>query len=58
MKMDVELQNSVVKTEIIQEAIPEIVMVGSQTPFASLVIPGKDCIPICRKCLGDGWYDG
>jgi hypothetical protein len=47
----VELQNSVVKTEIIQDAIPEIVMVGSQTPFASLVIPGK----IAYLSAGNAW---
>ena len=47
----VELQNTVVKTETIQEAIPEIVMLGSQTPFASLVIPGK----IAYLSAGNAW---
>lgn len=47
----VEFQNTVVKTEIIQEAIPEIVMVGSQTPFASLVVPGK----IAYLSAGNAW---
>jgi hypothetical protein len=46
-----EIQNSVVKTEIIQEAVPEIVMVGSQTPFASLIIPGK----IAYLSAGNAW---
>ena len=47
----VELQNAIVKTEVIQEAVPEIVMVGSQTPFASLVIPGK----IAYLAAGNAW---
>ncbi len=47
----VEVQNSVIKTEIIQEAIPEIVMVGSQASFASLVVPGK----IAYLSAGNAW---
>jgi resuscitation-promoting factor RpfB len=35
------VSDTAVKTQIIKEAIPEIVMVGSQPPFTSLVIPGR-----------------
>jgi resuscitation-promoting factor RpfB len=38
---DVEISRSVVKTVILQEALPEIMMVGAQTSFAPLPIPGK-----------------
>jgi hypothetical protein len=48
---NIEVSNSVVKTEILQEAIPEIVMVGSQTPFASLTIPGR----IAYLSAGNAW---
>ena len=37
----VEISKSVVKTMILQEALPEIMMVGSQMSFAPLPIPGK-----------------
>ena len=37
----VEVGNSVFKVVILQEAVPEIVMVGVQAPFAPLSIPGK-----------------
>jgi len=47
----IEIQNAIVKSEIIQEAIPEIVMVGSQTPYASLIIPGK----IAYLSAGNAW---
>lgn len=36
-----EVSNAVVKTIILQAALPEIVMVGVQTPFSPLSIPGK-----------------
>ncbi len=36
-----EISNSIVKTVILQPALPEIVMVGVQTPFSPLSIPGK-----------------
>jgi hypothetical protein len=36
----VELSNSRVKSTIIEEPLPEIVMVGSQSPFAAIPIPG------------------
>ena len=38
---DVEISRSVVKTVILQEAVPEIVMIGAQSSFAPLPIPGK-----------------
>ena len=38
---DVEISKSVVKSVILQEAIPEIVMIGAQSSFAPLPIPGK-----------------
>jgi hypothetical protein len=37
----VEISRSVVKTVILQEGLPEIMMVGAQTSFAPLPIPGK-----------------
>jgi Tol biopolymer transport system component len=36
-----EISRAVVKTVILQEAIPEIVMIGSQSSFAPLPIPGR-----------------
>lgn len=47
----IEIQNTVIESEIIQDAIPEIVMVGSQTPYASLIIPGK----IAYLSAGNAW---
>jgi hypothetical protein len=38
---DEEVSRTVVKTVMIQEAVPEIVMVGAQSVYAPLVIPGK-----------------
>jgi WD40 repeat protein len=38
---DVETSSSVVSETILQEAVPEIVMVGVQSPFAPISIPGK-----------------
>jgi resuscitation-promoting factor RpfB len=37
----VNISNSPVKTVVIREAQPEIVMVGSQLPFTSFAIPGR-----------------
>lgn len=37
----VEISKSVVKTVVLQEALPEIMMVGAQTSFAPLPVPGK-----------------
>lgn len=36
-----EKSNSVVRSVVVQEPIPEIIMVGSQTPFASFAISGR-----------------
>lgn len=41
LENDVEISQSIVKTVILQEALPEIVMIGAQTSFAPLPIPGK-----------------
>jgi hypothetical protein len=38
---DEEVSRTVVKTVVIREAVPEIVMVGAQSAYAPLVIPGK-----------------
>ncbi len=38
---NVETSSSVVSETILQEAVPEIVMVGVQSPFAPISIPGK-----------------
>lgn len=38
---DEEVSRSVVKNVILQAAVPEIVMVGAQSAYAPLVIPGK-----------------
>ena len=38
---DVEISKSVVKSVVVQEAIPEIVMVGAQSSFAPLPVPGR-----------------
>jgi hypothetical protein len=37
----IKTRNSVVSENILQSAIPEIVMIGVQSPFAPLPIPGK-----------------
>jgi hypothetical protein len=36
-----EVSNSPVKSVVLQEPVPEIVMIGSQLPFASYPIPGR-----------------
>jgi len=38
---DVEISKSVVKSVTLQEAVPEIMMVGAQSSFAPLPIPGR-----------------
>ena len=38
---EVEISKAVVKSVILQEAVPEIMMVGAQSSFAPLPIPGK-----------------
>ncbi len=47
----VELSKSVVRTIVLQEATPEIVMVGSQTPFLSLPITGR----LVYLSAGNAW---
>ena len=37
----VEVSSGTVKTVVIQEAVPEIIMVGSQTPFSQVEITGR-----------------
>ncbi len=37
----VEISNSPLKVVIVEEPVPEIVMVGSQSPYAAIPIPGK-----------------
>jgi hypothetical protein len=41
LENDVEISRSIVKSVILQEGAPEIVMVGAQASFAPLPIPGK-----------------
>ncbi len=41
LENDVEISKSIVKSVILLEAAPEIVMVGAQSSFAPLPIPGK-----------------
>jgi hypothetical protein len=38
---DIETGNSLVSENTLQTAVPEIVMIGVQSPFAPLLIPGK-----------------
>ena len=38
---EVEISKSVVKSVTLQEAVPEIVMIGAQSSFAPLPVPGK-----------------
>ena len=47
----IEASKSVFKTDVIQEAIPEIVMVGVQTPFTSISIPGR----LAYLTSGNAW---
>ncbi len=46
-----EVSNSPVKTVVVKEAVPEIVMVGSQAPFASFQIPGR----LAYLLAGNAW---
>jgi resuscitation-promoting factor RpfB len=38
---EVEISKSIVKRVVLQEAVPEIVMVGAQSSFAPLPVPGR-----------------
>ncbi len=46
-----EVSNSAVKTTVITEAIPEIVMIGSKATYSSINIPGK----IAYLSAGNAW---
>lgn len=48
----VETGNSVVSETVLQKAVPEIVMIGVQSPFAPLTIPG---ILVYRTSDGNAW---
>ena len=48
---NIETDNSTVSETILQEAVPEIVMVGVQAPFAPLSIPGK----LAYRTGGNAW---
>jgi len=41
LENEVEISKNIVKSVILQEAVPEIMMVGAQSSFAPLPIPGK-----------------
>jgi len=41
LENDVEISRSIVKSVILQEGAPEIVMIGAQSSFAPLPLPGK-----------------
>jgi resuscitation-promoting factor RpfB len=47
----VETSNSQVKVLVVNEAVPEIVMIGSQAPFASFPIPGR----LVYLLAGNAW---
>ena len=47
----IEVSQTVFKTETLQEARPEIVMVGVQTPFMTVTIPGA----IAYLAAGNAW---
>lgn len=47
----VEVSNSIVRTVVVKQPVPEIIMVGSQTPFTSLAIPGR----IAYLSSGNAW---
>jgi resuscitation-promoting factor RpfB len=46
-----ETARSIVRSIIVEEAIPEVVMVGSQTPFLSVSIPGR----LAYLSAGNAW---
>ncbi|MGB8213924.1 MAG: G5 domain-containing protein [Anaerolineales bacterium] len=49
---NVETDNSVVSETVLQASVPEIVMVGVQSPFAPITIPGK---LVYRTTDGNAW---
>ena len=48
---NVEVSNNVIKSVVLHEAIPEVVMIGSRSTFASITIPGR----IAYLCAGNAW---
>lgn len=48
---EVEVSVSAVSTVVVREPVPEIVMLGSQTPFASQAIPGR----MAYLSAGNAW---
>ncbi len=48
---NVEISNNVVKSIVLNEAVPEVVMIGSRSTFASVAIPGK----IAYLSAGNAW---
>ncbi len=47
----IEISRSIVKTVIVTEPVPEIMMVGSQTLFAPIIIPGR----LVYLLAGNAW---
>jgi hypothetical protein len=48
---DLEVSNNIVKSIVLEAAIPEVVMIGSRSSFASINIPGK----IIFLSAGNAW---
>ena len=46
-----EISNTIVKTTVLQPAVPEVVMIGSRSSFPSVGIPGK----IAYLSAGNAW---
>jgi hypothetical protein len=48
---DIEISNNIVKSVTLKKAIPEVVMIGSKSSFASITIPGS----IAYLSAGNAW---
>ena len=48
---EVAVARSVIKSTVVQEAIPEIILVGTQTPYQSVRIPGR----LVYLSAGNAW---
>jgi hypothetical protein len=48
---DIEVSTNIVKSVVLQDAIPEVMMIGSRSSFASIDIPGK----IAFLSAGNAW---
>jgi hypothetical protein len=48
---NIEVSNNIIKTMVLQEAIPEVVMIGSRSAFASITIPGR----LAYLSAGNAW---